>query len=113
MLLPIKPICSSSKVRRDGTSLVFIQYCRSAGDKTLLNTEIAIPPNYWHAKHNRISEKLPETYGKADDLNKELQRQIRLVEDIISFAISKDIADPVQFAKATFYNSQSSCSHSV
>ena len=89
-------------MRRDGTSLIFIQYCRSAGDKTLLNTEIAIPPNYWHAKHNRISEKLPETYGKADDLNKELQRQIRLVEDIISFAISKDIADPVQFAKTTF-----------
>lgn len=102
MLLPIKPICSSSKMRRDSTSLIFIQYCRSADDKTLLNTGIAIPPNYWHAKHNRISDKLPESFGKAADLNKDLQRQIRLAEDIISFAISKDMADPVQFAKATF-----------
>lgn len=102
MLLPITPVCSSSKVRRDGTSLIFIQYCRSAENKTLLNTALAIPPNYWHSKHKRISEKLPESYGKAEDLNKELQRQIRLAEDIISFAIEKKMADPVQFAKTTF-----------
>lgn len=102
MLLPITPVCSSSKVRRDGTSLIFIQYCRSAEDKKLMNTGLAIPPNYWHAKHKRISEKLPESYGKAEGLNKELQRQIRLAEDVISFAIEKEMADPVQFAKTTF-----------
>lgn len=102
MLLPIKPICSSSKTRRDGTSLVFIQYCRSAEDKTLLNTGIAIPPSCWNKKQQRISEKLPEFYGNAQDFNKELQRQIRLAEDIISFAISKDMVDPVQFVKGTF-----------
>jgi len=54
MLLPITPICSQSKVRKDGTSLVFIQYCKNADDKTLLNTEIAIPPNFWHKKLKRI-----------------------------------------------------------
>ena len=102
MLLPITPICSSSKVRRNGTSLVFIQYCMNADNKTLLNTEIAIPPYFWHIKYKRISEKLPEQYGKAEDLNKELQRQIRLAEDITTFAIEKKMSDPVSFVKSVF-----------
>jgi len=45
MLLPIKAICDRKKIRKDGTCLVFIQYCYSAERKTLLNTEIAIPVN--------------------------------------------------------------------
>jgi hypothetical protein len=44
MLLPIKLICPKNKVRKDGTSIIFIQYCGSDNKKTLLNTEIAIPP---------------------------------------------------------------------
>jgi hypothetical protein len=52
MLLPIKAICDRKKIRKDGTCLVFIQYCCSADRKTLLNTEIAIPPSYWHKKKN-------------------------------------------------------------
>lgn len=102
MLLPITPICSSSKVRRDGTSLVFIQYCMSAENKTLLNTGIAIPPNFWHKKLKRISEKMPEQFGKAEALNEEVKRQLRLAEDIIAFAINKKMADPVKFVKAVF-----------
>ena len=102
MLLPIKPICSASKMRRDGTSLIFIQYCESAENKTLLNTEIAIAPNYWNKKLMRISDALPKGFGKSDELNKELQRQMRLAEDIISYALTKKIPDPVQFAKLTF-----------
>jgi len=102
MLLPITPICSQSKVRKDGTSLVFIQYCKNADDKTLLNTEIAIPPNFWHKKLKRIIDKLPEQFGKPDDLNKEINRQFQLAETIISFAIEKKMADPVSFVKAIF-----------
>jgi hypothetical protein len=102
MLLPIKPICNASKVRRDGTSLIFIQYCFNSDHKTLLNTEIAIPPNYWHKKLNRIIETLPCKYGICDDLNKELQRQIRLVEDIISFALEHNLENPVSFVKRIF-----------
>ena len=102
MLLPIKPICSAGKIRRDGTSLIFIQYCMSAENKTLLNTEITIPPRYWNKKLNRISDNLPIEVGIAAELNKELQRQIRLAEDIISFAIDRNMKDPVKFAKATF-----------
>lgn len=103
MLLPTKPICSATKMRRDGTSLIFIQYCLNAENKTLLNTEICIPPEYWHKKYGRISGNLPLRHGKSDELNKELQRQIRLVEDIITFAIDRGLEDPVKFAKATFH----------
>lgn len=102
MLLPIKPICSASKMRRNGTSLIFIQYCQSAENKTLLNTEIAIPPNLWNKKLERIAENLPTSFGIANNLNKEIQRQIRLAEDIISYALANKIADPVQFVKSTF-----------
>jgi site-specific recombinase XerD len=102
MLLPIKPICNAAKVRRDGTSLIFIQYCFNSDNKTLLNTEIAIPPNYWHKKLNRIVEDLPSQYGKAGDLNKELQRQIRLAEDIIHFALECKLKNPVSFVKKSF-----------
>ncbi len=43
MLLPIKLICPKGKTRKDGTCIIFIQYC---GSKTiLLNTGIAIPLN--------------------------------------------------------------------
>lgn len=102
MLLPIKPICNAAKVRRDGTSLIFIQYCFNSDNKALLNTGIAIPPNYWHKKLNRIAEDLPPQYGKAGDLNKELQRQIRLAEDIISFGLECKFKDPVSFVRQKF-----------
>lgn len=102
MLLPIKPICSAAKIRRDGTSLIFIQYCYNADNKTLLNTAIAIPPQYWHKKLNRIADDLPSQFGKASDLNKELQRQTRLAEDIISFGLERKVNDPVAFVRKKF-----------
>ena len=102
MLLPIKPICDRNKVRKDGTSLIFIQFCYSSENKTLLNTGIAIPPNCWHKKLNRIVEDLPIQYGKAGDLNKELQRQVRTAEDIISFALESKVTDPVAFTRKTY-----------
>jgi hypothetical protein len=55
MLLPIRLICPTKKVRKDGTSLIFIQYCYNATSKTLLNTGIAIPTKYWQRKHRRVS----------------------------------------------------------
>ncbi|GAA4729229.1 site-specific integrase [Flavisolibacter ginsenosidimutans] len=69
----------------------------------MLNTEIAIPPRYWQKKFSRISEDLPEEYGQAASLNKELQRLLRLAEDIIQFALDKKYPDPVQFVKQTFH----------
>jgi hypothetical protein len=38
MLLPLKPICSRREIRRDGTSIIYIQYCFSSKHRTDLNT---------------------------------------------------------------------------
>ena len=102
MLLPITTICSASKIRRDGTSIVFIQYCQSAESKTLLNTGIAIPQGFWHKMLRRISEKLPDQFGQADVLNAEIKRQVRPVEDILAFACERKYEDLVKFLKAIY-----------
>jgi hypothetical protein len=102
MLLPLKTICSATKVRRDGTSLIFIQYCKSETNKTLLNTGIAIPFNYWNKKLGRIAGNLPPEVGNSEKLNLELHRMFRLAEDIIQLAINLKIEDTVSFVKKTF-----------
>src|SRR5687768_645340 len=101
-MLPVKPICDRNFMRRDGTSFVYIQYCYSAEKRTLLNTEIAIPPAFWNKKTLTISRDLPNMYGDANELNKELKRMMRLAEDIIDFAIQKSIINRGEFAKRTF-----------
>lgn len=103
MLLPIRLICSSKKIRKDGTSLLFIQYCQSAASKTTLNTEIAIPPKFWQKRNYRISDDLPVAFGRAPELNKELQRLLRLAEDIIMYAIDNGIQNPVLYVKKIFH----------
>ncbi|MEJ7737043.1 MAG: site-specific integrase [Chitinophagaceae bacterium] len=102
MLLPIKPICERKYLRRDGTSLIYIQYCFSSENRTLLNTEIAIPPNSWNKKRLCIAENLPASFGNVDHLNSELDRMIRLAQDIVSFAAKNKIEDRGSFVKKTF-----------
>ena len=102
MLLPIKPICERKDMRRDGTSVIYIQYCYSAEKRTLLNTQIAIPPEYWNKRRLCISNDLPEIFGNARHLNSELNRMLRLTEDIIYFAIETKIEDRAKFVKETF-----------
>lgn len=86
MSLPIKPICKKALKRKDGTSIIFIQYCHSLEKRTLLNSGIAIPPNYWNLKRLRINADLPECYGNPELLNEKLQNTVRIVEDILTFA---------------------------
>ena len=102
MLLPIKPVCKRNKARRDGTSLIFIQYCFNSEKRTLLNTEIAIPPAYWNRRSLRVSSDTPSVFGRADELNQKLQDMIRLAQDIASFAIKNNMTDPCSFLKKTF-----------
>jgi hypothetical protein len=61
--------------------------------RTLLNTGIAIPPNYWNLKRLRINPDLPACYGNAELLNDQLQGSIRIAEDILTFATKKNISD--------------------
>ncbi len=102
MQLPLKLICESRFARKDGTSLIYVQYCYCPEKRTLLNTEIAIPSNYWNEVKLQISEKLPISFGKYVELNKELRRIMRIAEDIVCFAIEKKILNPGIFVKKTF-----------
>lgn len=102
MLLPLKAICPANKVRRCGTSLIFLQYCKSESDKTLLNTEMAIPPKFWHRKLRRIQDNLPSEFGNAKALNEELYRMYNVAERIIQFALNNKIPDTVAYVKKTF-----------
>jgi hypothetical protein len=103
MLLPLRLICDAKKIRRDGTTLIYIQYCFSPERRTLLDTEIGIPPTYWNKKKSLISKELSSTYGDATQLNEDLKRMYRIAEDIISYAIKNKIEDVGNFVKKTFH----------
>jgi hypothetical protein len=85
MLLPLKLICDAKKIRRDGTTLIYIQYCFSADRRTLLNTEIGIPPIFWNKRKLCISKDL-QVSGNAAFLNEDLKSMYRIAKDIISYA---------------------------
>ncbi len=89
-------------MRKDGTCIIFIQYCYSAEKRTLLNSGIAIPPDYWNLKRLRINADLPASYGNAAILNEQLKTTIRIAEDILSFAFKSKIENPIAFLKKTF-----------
>lgn len=91
MVLPISLICRAKRVHEDGTATVFIQYCYKATNRTLLHTGIKIPPNYWDQKQRCVSEKIPAVFGNAVQLNKELRRQFRIVEDLVTYAIESNM----------------------
>ncbi|MBA3829811.1 MAG: phage integrase SAM-like domain-containing protein [Taibaiella sp.] len=102
MLFPLKAICDPKKVRRDGTSLIYIQYCYSSENRTLLNTEIAIPHRYWNKRKLSITPDLPQIYGSAKHLNAELTRMHRVAEDIIASAEKSGTENIGAFVKVTF-----------
>jgi hypothetical protein len=89
-------------MRQNGTSIIFLQYCQGPDRKTLLNTEIAIPPKFWNKKLNRVTDDLPTEYGTAKSVNLEIHRLFRMAEDIIKFAIRLENLDPVNFVRQTF-----------
>ncbi len=102
MRLPIQLICRTNRVHSDGTCTVFIQYCYTAESKILLHTGIKIPPAYWNKKQRRITDKLPGAFGNHEELNIELKRQYRIVEDLVTHAIRSNVATKGAFVKKTF-----------
>jgi predicted RNA-binding protein YlxR (DUF448 family) len=102
MLLPIKPISEPKNVRRDGTTFIYIQYCYSSEKRKLLNTEIAIPPNFWNKNQLCIADKLPPSCGEVEHLNNELHRMVKLVQGLVSFAAKNKIEDRGLFVKNGF-----------
>jgi len=102
MLLPIRTLCGKRE-KNDGTRPIYIQYCYTSQRRTLLSTDILVPTKYWNKKHRRISADLPANYGDATLLNEELRRLLRLAEDIASYALKNQMADPLAFVKQTFH----------
>jgi integrase len=101
-MLPIKPVCEAKNMRRDGTSLIFIQYCYSAEKRTTVSTEIGIPPAFWNKKRLGISNDLPPLYGDVTHLNSEVKRMIRLAEDIVEIGVKKGVTNRGFFLKQVF-----------
>lgn len=100
---PIKLIIKKGAVRKDGTSLIFLQYCHTAEQRILLSTEVPIPPNYWNKKTRRITENLPSKYGNANELQLNITAKLRKAEDMVEYAIKKCNICPMQFLKENFF----------
>jgi hypothetical protein len=102
MILPIKPICKKEWVRRDGTSIIFLQYCRNSEERVLVDTGIAIPPVFWNRKNNRVNPNLPNVYGQTQEIENLLSQKLRRAEDIVKYAISQKNSSPTKFLKEKF-----------
>jgi hypothetical protein len=102
MNLSIKPICERRFMRKNGTSLIYIQYCYSPEKRTLLNTGLAIPPEFWNRKRSTVSEKLPSVYGDPNEINNSLRQMIRSAEDLINYGIKRNISNIGDFVKRSF-----------
>jgi len=102
MRLPVKPLCEQKRVRSDGTSAIYFQFCYDAEHKTFLNSEISIPPLYWDKKKLCIKETLPEEYGNHDKLNDEIDRQYKLACDLIKLAKRQDIEETGAYVKEKY-----------
>ena len=98
MNLPVKPVCKTGKIRKDGTASIGIQYCFTSEKRVLLDSGLAIPPKYWNRRRECISDNLPEMYGSSSELNQRLRHELRKAEDIISLAFKKH-ETPLEFFK--------------
>jgi hypothetical protein len=100
---PVKLIQKKGAIRKDGTSIIFIQYCYSSDERILLDSGIAIPPNFWNKKISGISQKLPKQYGDVKTLQSKLTQQVRKAEDMVTYATKKKGLSPMKFLKDNFH----------
>ncbi len=99
---PIKLIIKKGAVRKDGTTLIFLQYCHNSEQRILLNTDIGIPPQYWNKRLNRINKTLPPQFGNVDNLQTVLTQKLRKAEDMVSYAVKQKNTCPMKFLKENF-----------
>lgn len=102
MILPIKPVCKKEWIRRDGTSIIFLQYCYAGNERVLVDSGIAIPPEYWNRKTSRINSTLPQIYGSARELEIHLSEKLHRAEDLVNYALTKSKVHPAKFLKQQF-----------
>lgn len=102
MINALKPVCKKDWRRKDGTCKIFIQYCRGTNQRVLVDTQLAIPPEYWNGKLCKVKNNLPLQYGTADDQNERLRKMLRIAEDILTYCIKNTRDNPLVFLKKTF-----------
>ena len=101
MLLPLKAIISKHP-RRDGKSVIYFQYCYSATNRVLLNSEIAIPISFWSAKRQSISKQLPPELGDYEQLNARIERIKKIIEAIIEHGRNRGEPNLGAYVKGIF-----------
>jgi len=101
-MLPLKLICRANRIHADGTASIFIQYCYSATQRTLLHTYVRIPPAHWNKKLRCISNTLPESFGNSILINERLTKSLRIAEDLVTYAIKSDIKEKGNFVKQKY-----------
>ncbi len=101
--IPIKALCEEKRTRSDGTALIYLQYFHDGEHRVFLNTRLAIPPQYWHKQHQCVIETLPPSNGNAADINKEVERQLKLASDLITYTKEQGIAEKGAFVKKYFH----------
>ncbi|MEO6667872.1 MAG: phage integrase SAM-like domain-containing protein [Ferruginibacter sp.] len=99
---PIKLIIKKGKVRKDGTSLIFLQYCYSPTKRILIGSDIGVPQRYWIKKTSSISNLLPVEYGNPEKLQAALREKLRRAEKLIDYALYHANTCPVEFIKKNF-----------
>jgi Phage integrase SAM-like domain/Arm DNA-binding domain len=99
---PVKLIIKKGAVRKDGTAVIFLQYCHNSEQRILLNTDVVIPPQYWNKRLARINETLPVKFGNVDKLQTTLTQKLRKAEDMVCYALKQKNTCPMKFLKENF-----------
>ena len=99
---PIKLIIKKGAVRKDGTAVIFLQYCHNSEQRILVSTDVTIPPQYWNKRLERINETLPHQFGDVDKLQILLTQKLRKAEDMVSYALKQRKTCPMKFLKENF-----------
>jgi hypothetical protein len=99
---PVKLIIKKGAVRKDGTAVIFRQYCHNSEQRILLNTDVVIPPQYWNKRLERITETLPVKFKNVDKLQTTLTQKLRKAEDMVGYALKQKNTCPMKFLKENF-----------
>jgi len=101
-MLAVRPICKPGRARRDGTSVIFIQYCLNSQRRILLNSGIAIPSKFWNKRNLKVSALLDRQFGEPNELNRQIRDMVRNVEELIELANNLKVDDLISFLKDNF-----------
>jgi site-specific recombinase XerD len=101
-MLAVRPICKSGRARKDGTSVIFIQYCLSSQKRILLNSGIAIPSKFWNKRNLKVSGLIDSKYGEPNELNRQIRDMVRNVEELIELANNLKVNNLISFLKDNF-----------